>query len=129
MIRWTVLSLILFAGIGCEAPLATPATTRSELYFGLSREGGQTISEEQWQGFLREVVTPRFPDGFSVVNATGQYRSQKGELVHEDSRILILLHPTTPDEDQKLEDIRRVYKERFGQESVLRIDQAGIGKF
>jgi len=125
--RWPVSTLLLITLLGCEPRVA--AWTRSELYFGLAKSNGEVISDEQWDAFLREVVTPRFPDGLTVVNASGQYRNSKGALVKESSKILIVWRPTTAEEDRKLNDIRRVYRERFDQESVLRIDQPGAGRF
>jgi hypothetical protein len=126
MKRWMI-SMALFAAVaGCEPRVAQ--WTKSELYFGLSTPDGSNVSDEQWQQFLREVVTPRFPDGLTIVDATGQYRDAKGSLVKEDSKILIIWRPTTAEEDRKLDDIRRVYRERFNQESVLRIDQPSAGR-
>ncbi len=124
--RWPVSTLLLITLLGCE-PRVAP-WTRSELYFGLAKSNGEVISDEQWDAFLREVVTPRFPDGLTVVNASGQYRNSKGALVKESSKILIVWRPTTAEEDRKLNDIRRVYRERFDQESVLRIDQPSAGR-
>lgn len=126
MTRWILSVLLLAVVAGCEPKVA--AWTRSELYFGLSTPAGENVTDEQWDQFLREVVTPRFPDGLTVVDASGQYRDAKGTLVREPSKILIIWRATTADEDRKLDDIRRVYRERFNQEAVLRIDQPSAGR-
>jgi hypothetical protein len=39
---------------------------RTTLYFGLSRTGG-SISDAEWTGYLRDEVTPRFPNGLTGV--------------------------------------------------------------
>ena len=44
---------------------------RTTLYFGLSRPKG-SVSELDWQIFLRDEVTRRFPDGLTVWQAEGQ---------------------------------------------------------
>src|SRR5262245_20410541 len=42
---------------------------RTELYFGRSIPGGGQVSDNEWEKFLADVVTPRFPDGFTILNA------------------------------------------------------------
>ncbi len=43
----------------CEAG-DTPLV-RDVVYFGRNRPDGGVVSDAEWQGFLDEVVTPRFP--------------------------------------------------------------------
>jgi hypothetical protein len=95
---------------------------RTELYFGLNRPDGTQVSEEQWQTFVTEVVTPRFPEGLTIVPAAGQWQS--GAVIHrEPSRVLILLRPARRDEaNARIEEIREAYKTRFNQDAVLRTD-------
>jgi len=97
---------------------------RTELYFGLDIPGGGTVSEEAWGKFLNEEVTPKFPDGFTVVESYGQYKDKSGAVVKEKSRMLILLYPksTRKENDPKIEAIREAYKKAFKQESVMRLD-------
>jgi hypothetical protein len=103
--------------------------TRSELYFGLSKADGQTVSQQQWEEFVTTTVTPRFPEGLTVTDAAGQYRSQSGELVKESSKVMVIYRKVDETGDQKLEEIRKVYKERFGQESVLRAESPATVDF
>jgi len=58
---------------------------RTTLYFGLSHPSG-IISESQWQGFLRDQVTPRSPDGLTVWEANGQWRRPDGRIARERAR-------------------------------------------
>ena len=53
----------LTATIDCGA--ASAAQLRTTLYFGLARPKG-SVSELEWQIFLRDEVTRRFPDGLTV---------------------------------------------------------------
>lgn len=32
------------------------------------------VSDEDWRAFLAAEVTPRFPDGLTVIDAAGQWR-------------------------------------------------------
>ena len=95
---------------------------RTELYFGMGRSDGSEISEDQWEAFVRDEITPRFPDGLTVLSARGQWRDAGGSIHRESSRVLVLLHERSAEADSNIERIRMIYCERFAQDSVLRID-------
>jgi hypothetical protein len=97
---------------------------RTELYFGRDKNDGTEVSDEDWSKFLDEFVTPRFPDGLTVLDGNGQYRLVNGTIVKEKSKVLILLYPpkTRTVNSRKIDQIRNEYKKRFKQESVMRID-------
>ena len=94
---------------------------KDELYFGLTKPGGEAISEDEWQQFLDTVITPRFQDGLTVLNAYGQYLNSAGILAKENSKIVILIYENTPEKNQAIAEIIDLYKRRFKQESVLRV--------
>ena len=97
---------------------------RTELYMGRSVPGGGMVSDESWERFLSDVVTPLFPGGFTVLAGRGQYREASGTIAREPSHVLVFLYrradrkATSP----KIERIRSEYKKQFAQESVLRVD-------
>jgi hypothetical protein len=97
---------------------------RTELYFGRDKNDGTQVSDEEWSNFLDEFVTPRFPDGFTVLEGKGQYRLQNGSIVKENSKVLVLLYmpKTRLVNTRKINEIRNEYKKRFKQESVMRVD-------
>jgi Protein of unknown function (DUF3574) len=92
--------------------------TRTTLYFGLNRKGGN-VTEAQWQAFLRDEVTPRFPQGFTVWQADGQWRRADGVIEHEHSKVLRLVHEDTPTQHAALAELIGRYKRAYQQESVL----------
>jgi hypothetical protein len=94
---------------------------RTELYFGFSHDGKVVVSEDTWQQFLHDEVTPRFPDGFTVVPARGQWQNGKGVVELEETRILVLFTPPAPGANQKIEAIRAAFLQKFGEDSVLRV--------
>ena len=53
-------------------PLAKPVT-RTELFFGLLKPNGTEVNDAEFQQFLDREVTPRFPDGFTVISGQGQF--------------------------------------------------------
>ena len=56
---------------------------RTTLYFGLSRPKG-SVSELEWQIFMRDEVTKRFPDGLTVWQAEGQWLNPAGSIDRDD---------------------------------------------
>jgi len=110
---------------GCGAPARFVASApgedwvRTELAFGLSTNG-RAVTPAEWQAFLDEVVTSRFPEGFTVVDAYGQWRNAAGKVTAEPSKVLVIFHRPDPTIDARIEEIRSIYKRTHGQESVLR---------
>ena len=106
----------------CRADLGADTFARTELFFGLSRPGG-VVTEEDFKAFVDLSVTPRFPDGLTVLSGIGQFRDASGAIVKEGSKLLVLLYPRQDREaHRKIEQIRNDYKHQFQQQSVLRSD-------
>ncbi|MEW6733585.1 MAG: DUF3574 domain-containing protein [Acidobacteriota bacterium] len=98
---------------------------RTELYFGSAKPDGTVVTEAQFQQFVDQVVTPRFPDGLTLLVGLGQFRDSSGTIIKERSMLLILLYPASAQSSSspKIEEIREAYKQQFQQESVLRSDR------
>lgn len=92
---------------------------QDELYFGRNKPAGQ-VSERDFQGFLQQEVTPRFPDGLTVIDAYGQFLGSKG-IIKEKTKLLILIHSNSEEDKQEIQEIINEYKTKFQQESVLRV--------
>ena len=105
------------------------AMVRDVVYFGRNRPGGGTVSDADWQRFLDEVVTPRFPYGLTVVDATGQWRGQSGVVEQERSEIVTVFHAGDAASRQAVADVAAEYKRRFQQEAVLRERSATCARF
>jgi hypothetical protein len=86
----------------------------ADLLFGRSH-----VSEANWARFLATEVTPRFPNGFTVIDAKGQWRAPGGEKIsRERSKLLMIAMPPGADNDDRLQKIIEAYKTRFKQQSV-----------
>src|SRR5262245_1539616 len=70
-----------------------PADVADRLFFGRAIPTGGTVSDEQWDEFAREEITPRFPSGLTVCQAQGQWLDPRGVLVHEPVMIVEIIHP------------------------------------
>ena len=97
---------------------------RTELFFGTAKADGSVVSDAQFMAFVDEKITPRFPDGLTLLEADGQFRDSTGAIVKEKSFLLILLYPVEDfrQASKRINTIREEYKDQFQQESVLRTD-------
>lgn len=131
-----IFKTVLFVGLllivpGCatfhstQAHVPTSASFQTlisdRLYFGRSIPGGGEVSDSNWDEFLSEIVTPRFPNGLSVWQAQGQWRGKDSIIQREKSFILDLLHPDDVASELSVQEIMTYYKVQFKQEAVLRV--------
>jgi hypothetical protein len=101
----------------CTAPLK-PAR-EIDLYFGRDKQGGGEVSEAEWASFLTDSVTPRFPDGLSVLNVEGQARESSGRIVRERTKLLVVIVFDAPAHQGRVREIVQAYNGRFGQHGVF----------
>lgn len=111
-------------------PLALCRQQSSSLFFGTAIADQGRVEAADWGRFVDEAIVPRFPDGFTLLAGQGAWRSSRtGEVVREDSRILVVVHEGDSAPDRALDAIVADYKMRFRQESVLRVDQCARYRF
>ena len=121
------------SGVLCSA--ASQAGTTAELYFGRNFGFGQhagdrpDVSDADWRTFLDEEVTPRFPDGLTVMDAAGQWRGESGAIDREASKVLVIVLPGRPDDRPRLDAVREAYKRRFRQEAVMLVERRACVAF
>jgi hypothetical protein len=133
LIAWLLVSVLLLTNQNIAANYANIENSsiafaekfyRTELYFGMDKPKGGEVTEEDWNKFLETEITPRFPNGLTVLEGYGQFKDSAGKIERENSRVLILLYAKKDRQtaNRKIEEIRTAYKKQFEQESVLRID-------
>lgn len=126
MLRSAILAAALLFALpaAAQTPVWPGATMlHTQLYFGLRSADGAGVSEQQWQTFLAEVVTPRFPDGLTVLNAYGQGRtSPAAPITAETTKVLIIVHPHSQAAQNALAEIKAEYARRFRQPGVFHTD-------
>ena len=98
---------------------------RVDLYFGVPPG---IDGKRAWTRFLADVVTPRFPDGLTSLDAEGQWRGPHGPAGQR-TRIMIIFYRRDPTSDARIEAVRALYKRRFRQLSVLRADSSACIAF
>ena len=103
--------------IACNAPQRH--MQQIELMFGRNIAGRVAVGEAAWSRFLTRQITPRFPGGLTVLNATGQWRDRKrGGIVHEPSKLVIIVTADDASASDKIASIVAAYGQQFRQRSV-----------
>ena len=92
------------------------------LFMGRGSEGVEVVSDEDWANFLADTITPRFPDGLSVIDVAGQGTTADGSLERERTKMLLVLVPPVDETAlNRINEIGAEYKQRFTQDAVLRV--------
>ena len=118
-----------FAVALCLCPLAIPFASDdrvdscsegvvSRLYMGQTTPAGD-VTEMQWRAFVAESVTPRFPGGFTELQAQGHWRDDLGVITQEGTRIVEIVHDAELLSRERVREVAADYKHRFAQQSVL----------
>ncbi len=91
------------------------------LFMGRGDGDREVVTDEDWNAFLTDTITPRFPDGLSVFDVAGQGRTDDGSIERERTKMLLVLAPQGGDSLDKMNEISDEYKQRFRQSSTLRV--------
>ena len=128
--RTSILVCMVFAAISAVAcsgtgalscPDETDQFVKYQLFMGRSNQDGEVVDDAAWDAFLEDTVTPRFPDGLTVLDARGQWRDSEGKILKERSKLLVILALPSDDGMSLIDEISDEYERRFNQESVLRV--------
>jgi Protein of unknown function (DUF3574) len=96
-----------------------PKFIKVDLFFGRNMSSGGKVSQEQFQDFVNTAITPRFPAGLTIFDATGQFQNNAGMIVRENTKTVTLLLEDTLSNELAVNQIVRDYTKKFNQESVL----------
>ena len=107
-------------------PDKTSGWVDTKLYFGLgpARDAERGVSEADWRSFLDKEVTPRFPAGLSVMDVYGQWLSKgTGAPERIRSKMLVIDYPENEENERRIEAIRVAWKQKTGDQSVLKVTE------
>jgi hypothetical protein len=91
----------------------------AQLYFGRAMPGGGEVDEAAWNAFVAAELAPRFPDGFTVVDAAGSWRDPAtGAVARERTKLVQIAAPASTGTASRIEAVRAAYRTRFAQRSV-----------
>jgi Protein of unknown function (DUF3574) len=115
---WCTASQAEISAPSCRQVNGTPMV-QAELFFGRDIYGRRHVSEARWSEFVRREITPRFPDGLTLLSALGQWRDgTTGRITRERSFVVRIVSAGTPDLLLRLAELRTLYMQRFHQQSV-----------
>jgi hypothetical protein len=98
----------------------------AELLFGRGTE----VSEPAWARFVARELTPRFPDGLTISDASGQWRNPtSGMVVREPAKRVEIVLPGKDDDQARLDAVVSAYKHDFHQRSVVVIVRSACVSF
>lgn len=107
-------------------PGATKGWVDTKLYFGLgpADQPDKGINEAEWRSFLDQEVTPRFAGGLSVVDVYGQWQGKNQRTPERlRTKMLIIDYPDTAENRAKVDAIRAAWKQKTGDQSVMRVTE------
>jgi uncharacterized protein DUF3574 len=129
----------------CAAPPAPPSSQPAayscllpaeqrmlvaELFFGRGIKGREPLTDAEWAEFAAQIITPNFPEGFTVFDGEGQWRNpQTGHIAGNRTKILLVAAPRSPDLAQRLSAVIDAYKARFHHQSVGMITRDSCAAF
>ncbi len=91
----------------------------AELFFGRNIKGRGPLTEAEWAAFAAEIVTPNFPDGFTVFDGDGQWQNPAtGKISKDPTKILLVAVKRSAELAGRLTAVIDAYKTRFHQQSV-----------
>src|SRR3954467_10399388 len=91
------------------------------LYFGTQKPEGGVVSDAEWQQFLADEITTRFPSGLTTWEASGQWRDEHNVIERERTHIVQVVHSASGEVEGRIVAIIAAYKKRFAQEAVFRV--------
>lgn len=116
-----VVGPVLLAGCMSAPKTACPAgqsqLRTAQLFLGAKPPA--RISDTEIRKFVDAEVTPRFPDGVTVVDGGGQWRGDENRLIREAAKVVTIVLPETGDPAGKVEAVRAAYRSKFRQDSVV----------
>jgi len=114
----------------CLLPAQKPMLV-AELFFGRNIPGRAPVTEAEWADFVARVITPNFPDGFTVFDgALGQSRDpQSGVITREPPKILLAAAYPRPDLKDRIAATIEAYRARYPQKSVGLLTRWECGAF
>ena len=110
------------AGAAGECPTGLIPVTEFRLFFGLADAAGKVVTDDEWQRFLADTITPRFRAGLTVFEGKGQWLEPSGNLQREPVKVVVGAVTSDADESMKLVDeISEGFRTRFNQDPVFRL--------
>jgi hypothetical protein len=114
------------AAEACADPLKP--MLRAELFFGRTVGDRFGVTDRLWQMYVDRELTPRFPEGFTVVDGKGQWR-EGDAVLREASKIVTVVAADSAEVRTRIATAMNAYIKQFRQKSVGLVTQAVCAVF
>lgn len=92
----------------------------TRMYFGMAIPHGGEVAGHDWDQFEADHIAPYFPDGYTVVAATGGWKDAvTGNTIHEATIVVEVAHDGTHETMAAIRIVAAVYKALFRQQAVM----------
>ena len=95
--------------------------TQTELFFGLSKPDGTSVTKDEWNKFVDDYISPKFIEGFTIVDSYGQWTDIDHNIMKEYSKFVIIINKRSSEMDSSISYVINNYKRLFQQSSVLNV--------
>lgn len=106
--------LALFLLASCASTLYVQHQ-QATLFFGTAKPDKSVVTVAEWDAFVAEVITPKFP-GFTILDSTGYWKGER-----ESGKVVIFVDGGG--REAGIQFVMDEYKRRFQQEAVLLVRQ------
>ena len=115
-------ALLVLLTLSCAGLVVYEQQELDTLYFGTQKpDGSPPVTDAEWQQFLGDEITSRFPSGLTTWEASGQWRDAHGTIEHERTHIVQIVHRANGEDEGRIVAIIALYKKKFAQEAVFRV--------
>lgn len=91
----------------------------AQLYLGGVQTGGPAISAADLGRFVEQEITPKFPDGLTVLEGGQRWEGPENTRLREAAKVVLIVLPAGGDAKARVEGVRRAYRARFRQDAEL----------
>lgn len=104
--------------LAAACPVGQSSLRTAQLFFGRG-DPKPPINEAAFRKFVYDELTPRFPDGLTILAGGGQWKGADERLIRNAAKVVLIVLPQRGDVAPKIEAVRAAYKLKFHQDSVL----------
>ena len=121
--RTTGALILMLSLAGCmSAPKVGCPVGQSQLHtaqFFLGAKPAVKLNERDFRRFVVREVTPRFPDGVTVVEGGGQWTGADNRLMREAAKMVLIVLPASGDGPARMEAVRTAYRVQFKHDPIV----------
>lgn len=103
--------VVLLASSATAATMIRSNAAWYRVHLGTGIE--QPVTQEEITAFIDTVITERFPEGMTIIEARGQWNSEKHGLLKERTTVVDIQCPDDEDNFAKIREIADIYIKQF----------------